>query len=180
MTNLLKGGFIHFDAPSSTPTILAFLYNPEILQRILDPALAQPPAPAREILQFTLSLDAADQLATGDTTATDLGILPQLAVLELLAQPPAHGSLTVLIWSPNRVLPVRVTALQITEQMFDTKLHPIRAEVAVTLLVLNSPELSSDPHAQKLWQTHLALLRQLSQVAASQSTLAQLGLAEIP
>ena len=180
MTNLLKGGFIHFDTPASGPTVLAFQYNPEILHRILEPALAQPLAPPREVIQFQLSLDATDKLSTGDSTATNLGILPQLGVLELLSQPPAPGSLTVLVWSPSRILPVRVTALQITEQMFDPKLHPIRAEVAVTLLVLNSAELSSDPHAQKLWQTHLALLRQFAEIAASQSSLAQLGLTEIP
>ena len=79
----------------------------------------------------------------------------------------------------NCILPVRVTGLQIVEQVFDSNLNPIRAEVAVTLIVLNSPELSADPRAQKLWQNHLARLRELAETA-SQSSLSQLGISELP
>lgn len=184
MSNLIKGGFVQFDGPGAAPTVLAFQYNPEILIRILDPAPAaapgQPSPSPRQGIQFKLSLDAADKLETGDPVSTELGILPQLSALELLMQAPGPNSLTVLVWSKTRILPVRVTSMQIAEQMFDNHLNPIRAEIAITLLVLNSTELSVDPHAEKLWQAHLALLRQLAPIAASQSTLAQLGLSEIP
>lgn len=51
----------------------------------------------------------------------------------------------------NCILPVRVTGFEIVEEeVSDSNLNPIRAEVAVTLIVLNSPELSADPRAQKL------------------------------
>jgi len=183
MTNLIKGGFIHYQAPGSAPTILAFQYNPETLNRQLDSSAVpgQPAAPPREVIQFSLSLDAADQLEVGDPVASEFGILPQLSALEELIQDsaPFPNSLTVLVWSKSRILPVRITQLQVAEQMFDDTLHPIRAEVAVTLLVLNSPELSNDPHAQKLWQAHLELLRQLAQ-SAPQATLAQLGISAVP
>jgi hypothetical protein len=185
--NLLKGGFIYFDAPGSAPKILAFQYNPETLNRGLEPvflpvsAPGQPASPPREVIQFKLALDATDKLETGDPVAAELGIFPQLSALELLMQASASSpnSLTVFVWSKNRILPVRITGLQIAEQLFDNRLNPIRAEIAVALLVLNSADLSADPHAQELWQAHLALMRQLAQMAG-QPTLSQLGLTEIP
>lgn len=88
-------------------------------------------------------------------------------------------SLTVFVSGQNCILPVRVIGFEIVEQVFDSNLNPIRAEVAVTLIVLNSPELSADPRAQKLWQNHLARLRELAETA-SQSSLSQLGISELP
>ena len=87
-------------------------------------------------------------------------------------------SLTVFVSGQNCILPVRVTGFEIVEEVSDSNLNPIRAEVAVTLIVLNSPELSADPRAQ-LWQNHLARLRELAETA-SQSSLSQLGISELP
>jgi hypothetical protein len=59
-----------------------------------------------------------------------------MAVIEMLLYSPNAGtnSLT-LVWGRNRVIPVQMTGLQITEQMFDPSLNPIRVEIAVTLHV---------------------------------------------
>jgi len=50
---------------------------------------------------------------------------------------------TVLfVWGPGRIAAVRVTALTITEKLFDgTLLVPTHAEAQLTLKVLTAPEL---------------------------------------
>ena len=184
---LIKAGFVYFDAPGTAPQVISFQYNPEALTRSLDAipaipgAVAAQPTPPREVMQFKLILDATDRLETGDPQATELGILPQLSALELLMHAPASSpnSLSVLVWGSRRILPVRITGLQITEQMFDTNLTPMRAEMAITLFVLNSVEMSSDIRAQQIWQRHLALLRQPAHLAY-QSSMAPLGIAGLP
>lgn len=84
------------------------------------------------------------------------GIAPQLAMLEKLVYP-TRASIedreskraaskmplrltgcsprAVLIWGDYRVLPVRVTSLDITEDVFDAALNPLRATVVFTLEV---------------------------------------------
>jgi hypothetical protein len=51
---------------------------------------------------------------------------------------------TVLfIWGPGRIVPVRVTALTVSEKIFDALLNPTHAEVQITLKVLTPDELAS-------------------------------------
>jgi len=58
-------------------------------------------------------------------------------------QVPAAQLPTVLfVWGPGRIVPVRVTALSITEKLYDnTLLNPIHVEAQVTLKVLTQDEL---------------------------------------
>ncbi|HYQ36006.1 MAG TPA: hypothetical protein VER10_09070 [Mycobacterium sp.] len=58
---------------------------------------------------------------------------------------PATTVNTVLfVWGPGRILPVRVTALTITEKLYDGLLNPTKAEVAITLRALTDDELRHD------------------------------------
>jgi hypothetical protein len=51
---------------------------------------------------------------------------------------------TVLfIWGPQRIVPVRVTELSITEKLYDATLNPIQAEVRITLRVLTPEEVAA-------------------------------------
>jgi hypothetical protein len=51
---------------------------------------------------------------------------------------------TVLfVWGPQRIVPVRVTALTITEKLYDPRLNPTHADVQITLRVLTPEELVS-------------------------------------
>jgi hypothetical protein len=51
---------------------------------------------------------------------------------------------TVLfVWGPQRIVPVRVTGLTITEKLYDTVLNPTHADVQITLRVLTPEELVS-------------------------------------
>jgi len=103
--------------------------------------------------------------------ATVSGVYPRIAALEMLlfpTAPPVGGLIgsvssalglsgsappatsvpasqlpTVLfIWGPGRIAPVRVTALTITEKIYDgTLLIPTHAEAEISLKVLTPPEL---------------------------------------
>jgi hypothetical protein len=132
----------------------------------------------REFATFTLQLDAADKLQTGDPLTQQSGLLPTISALELLLYP-IRGSLTVWVSGSKRVMPVQITELQVVEQAFDPALNPIRAEITVTLTVLKDANLTSDPRGRALWVAHFAELQQLAQAIAGTSTLATLGLTAI-
>lgn len=58
---------------------------------------------------------------------------------------PANTVNTVLfVWGPGRIVPVRVTALTVTERLYDRLLNPTKAEVQITLRVLTADELHHD------------------------------------
>jgi hypothetical protein len=60
-----------------------------------------------------------------------------------IAQVPAAQLPTVLfVWGPGRIVPVRVTALSITEKLYDAiLLNPTHVEAQITLKVLTADEL---------------------------------------
>jgi len=112
-------------------------------------------------VKLDVELDAVDQLEAGDSTAEQLGLYPALSRLEILLYPsssivianevlthlgvieviPAEAPLTLLVWGPKRVLPVRLTSFTITEEAFDPNLNPIRAKVSLELAVLSYDDL---------------------------------------
>jgi len=55
----------------------------------------------------------------------------------LLEIVPVEAPLTLFVWGPTRVLPVRITSFSITEEAFDTLLNPTRAKVDLTMQVLS-------------------------------------------
>ena len=142
-------------------------YNPETIRRSLQPqSIGEQPdrtevlrlkGPPIETITCEVEIDATDNLETGDATTISLGIQPQLAALELLTYPssavllanevlsligtveilPMASSLTVFAWGSKRLVPVRLTGMEITEEAFDPNLNPIRAKVSLTMRVLN-------------------------------------------
>jgi hypothetical protein len=195
---LVKAGFVVLDATTGVILkVVVFQYNPETLVRRLDAAVpvAQLPAthvpgvtvalgtaaagpmpePA-ETVNFTLALDATDKLETGDAVTQQDGLLPAISALELLLYPQAN-TLTVWVSGSKRVLPVRITEMQVVEQMFDPALNPIRAEVSVSLQVLKDADLASNSRGRAIWDAHYAVLQQLSQLDAG--SLAALGITGI-
>jgi hypothetical protein len=142
-------------------------YNPDSITRSLKPQTVGDEPDRTEILRLKgppiesikceIEIDATDQLAAADVTAASLGIQPQLSQLELLLYPssttlitnevlsligtieilPMESALTVFAWSNQRVTPVRITEMDITEEAFDPQLNPIRAKVSLGLRVLS-------------------------------------------
>ncbi len=51
--------------------------------------------------------------------------------------------IVLFYWNPNRVVPVRVTALSVTETLYDEDLNPRHAEAQLSLRVLTPPELAA-------------------------------------
>lgn len=49
----------------------------------------------------------------------------------------------LFFWNPNRVVPVRVTTLTITETLYDTDLNPTHAQAQLSLRVLTPTELAA-------------------------------------
>ena len=112
-----------------------------------------------ETLSFELRLDATDALDTGDPVAGMFGIAPVLSTLELMTypkgggvlreavgqlgprtghefRPPENPPMVLFLWGVQRVLPVNIDSMTITETAFDRLLNPIRATVAVSLTVI--------------------------------------------
>jgi hypothetical protein len=57
------------------------------------------------------------------------------------AVPQSVMPVTLFIWGPGRIVPVRVTQLTITEKLYDAALNPTHAEAQLSLQVLTPAEL---------------------------------------
>ena len=119
--------------------------------------------PPKETITISIEVDATDQLETANPLAVATGINPTLAALEMLFYPksiqvianmaisqagmleiiPTEAPLTLFVWGPTRVLPVRITSFSITEEAFDTLLNPVRAKVDLTMQVLSYYDLKN-------------------------------------
>lgn len=157
--------------------------------------------PAIETFTLEAELDATDRLEfpDRDPAVTEAGLLPQLAVLESLVHPtaaqlrsrdrlaaagtleiaPIEAPLTLFVWSRHRIVPVRVTALSITEEAFDPNLNPIRAKVSLTLRALSVDDLGFAHRGGGLFMAYLAAKEALARRAPGAS-LSALGVGSLP
>ena len=144
-------------------------------------------APPQENIRLEIEIDATDQLEQAQPLATTLGIYPALAALEMLLYPksslmianevlartgvieviPPEAPLTLFAWGVQRILPVRLTEFTITEQAFDANLNPIRAEVSLSLRVLNYQDLGLASVGGSLFMAH-----QIAQEVIAQTNIA--------
>jgi hypothetical protein len=132
---------------------------------------------AIETIKVEAEIDAAERLNDPEEnpTAVALGIHPELAALEALVHPraddlqandalagagvlevlPLEAPLTLFVWSKQRVVPVRVTDLSVTEEAFDVALNPIRAKVSLSLRVLSVDDLGFKHRGGTLFMAYL-------------------------
>ncbi len=154
--------------------------------------------PAVETYKLDAEIDATDVLESGRGSAVTLGLHPQIAALEALVQPTsaalrgadavaatgsleiaaAQAPLTVFVFGPQRIVPVRVTELGITEEAFDTQLNPIRAKVSLGLRVLNVDDLGFDSRGGGLFMNYLQARERLA-AQAGQGDFRTLGISGI-
>ena len=194
--HLQKGAIITFDPNTGVKLATIMLqYNPDSLTRSLKPQtvgdepdrteILRLKGPPIETLKCDLEIDATDQLAAADPIATNLGIQPQLALLELLLIPqalcstptrfspclgrlkilPMETALTVFAWSKSRVTPIRITDLSITEEAFDVNLNPIRAKVSLGMRVLNVNDVGFQSPAGAMYMIYQTTKEALAQQA---------------
>jgi hypothetical protein len=77
-----------------------------------------------------------------------------LATLGLLEIVPPEAPLTLFVWGPSRVVPVRITDLSVEEEAYDPFLNPIRAKVTVGMRVLNYHDLGMVSAGGALFLAH--------------------------
>ena len=197
---LIKAGLVLIDPRSAqVRRVIALQYNPDSLSRSLQVQGAGDGAersealrlkgPAVESIKFEAEIDAADQLEFPDRhrAAVEVGVAPQLAVLEALVNPaaadllagkalaaagtleiaPMESALPLLVWGAQRIAPVRVTEFSITEEAFDPALNPIRAKVSLGLQVLSVDDLGFDHKGGALFMAYLQSREKLAARAAT-------------
>lgn len=207
---LLKGGIVLIDPiTSAVRRIIALQYNPDSISRSLQVQGMGPESgdrsealrlkgPPVETFKVEAEIDAIDQLEVADSTATQVGLHPQLAALELIVYPtsaqlqsnnslaqsgtleiaPMESSLMLFIWSKQRIVPARLTEFSITEEAFDAALNPIRAKVSLGMRVLNVNDLGFTHKGGSLFMSYLQNKEQLAQKVSS-GTFAALGISGI-
>jgi hypothetical protein len=173
--------------------VLPLQYNPDSITRTLQVQdmgdsgnradTLRLKGPAIETIKLEAEIDLTDRLAEGDTEATELGLQPALSVLEMIIQPssrqlqnnntladsgslevvPMETALCVMVWSTNRIVPVKVTDFTITEDAFDASLNPIRARISLGLRVLTVTDLGFSHKGGALF---MAYLQQKERMAA--------------
>lgn len=181
---LLKGALVGVDALIPVPTVVVFQYNPDTMTRRLEARAVgaegdrgeamRLTGPPKETITLSVEIDAADQLEQGNPLAATVGLHPTLAALETLLYPksatvianaalaligtieliPMEAPLTLFVWGPQRVLPVRLTSFSITEEAHDPLLNPIRAKVELSLTVLGYQDLSAGSAGYFLFMAH--------------------------
>ena len=57
--------------------------------------------------------------------------------------PESTVPVTLFVWGPFRIVPVRVTGLTITETLYDSTLNPVHAEAKLELRVMTPNELQA-------------------------------------
>jgi hypothetical protein len=197
---LLKGGLVLLDSTTSAvKRVIALQYNPEEVSRSLQVSAAggeggdrseamRLKGPPVETIKIKAEMDAADQLEFPDqnATAVEVGLQPQLAVLETIVYPesakmlandvlasiglleitPMEAPLVLFVWSRSRIVPVRITELSITEKAFDPQLNPILAEVSLGLRVLSVDDLGFSSKGGSLYMAYQMMKESLSRRAA--------------
>ena len=121
--------------------------------------------PPVETITLSIVLDATDQLEQpqANQMVAQNGLHPMLATLELLMVPTtqrmntieqqaadgavqvseASTPLVLLAWGRSRVVPVLLSSMTVTEELFSPRLDPIRARLELGLRVLTWVEFSS-------------------------------------
>jgi hypothetical protein len=180
---ILKGAIVGLDIFNPLASVIVFQYNPDQLTRSLAPQYSDAAGarsealrlggPPRETISANVVVDVVDQLEEGSGMAATLGLYPQLSALEMLVYPksalviantvllatgtieivPPTGPLTLFIYGWQRVVPVKLASLSITETMHDPNLNPVRAAVDLSMQVLTYNDL---PLAHPGYWTFLA------------------------
>lgn len=195
---LIKGALVGVDPLNPVPSIVVFQYNPDTMTRRLEARAAgadgdrgeaqRLSGPPKETITLSVEIDATDQLEQGDAVTTAMGIYPALAALEIMLYPrspvvvantvlamvgtieilPMEGPFVLFVWGPQRVLPVRLTSLNITEEAYDPLLNPIRAKAELSLGVLSYHDLGVLHPGHWLFLAH----QQAKEVAAAMNAAA--------
>jgi hypothetical protein len=177
---VVKGALIAVESNPPAPAIgpetpiFVFQYNPDMLTRTFsylnyeeastdcEKAQGTLGLPI-ELINLTFELDATDQLEHPEEHQETVknGLHPSLAVLESMMYPKLREGrkpkppVILFIWGPNRIVPVFLTSMKVTEESFDPSLNPIRAKIDLCLRVLERSELTKNSSAYAIYKNRL-------------------------
>lgn len=201
---LIKGALVAFRPPVPVPTVIPFQFNPESMSRTLEARGAEAEggqetfrlagAP-KESIKVDCVFDATDELEKGDAATVENGLHPRLAALEMLIYPgtatviansillalgtveilPAKGPFTVFIWGRQRILPVKLAGVTVTEEAFDPNLNPIRAKVGLDMKVLSYSDLESAHPGYAMFLSHQIMKETMAAIGKAEGLGAVLG-----
>lgn len=141
-------------------------------------------APAVETIDVEVKLDAADailrsrdgaSLSGAAAAAAAEGVRPWIAALQMLITPssaalaanatlresgaleivPMEQPLTLFVWGAGTILPVRLTALSVNEDLFDPRLVPVTATATLGMRALSVADVGVTSRAGALFMTYL-------------------------
>jgi hypothetical protein len=133
-----------------------------------------------------------------DSVTQSVGLLSTLAALESLITPssaqladvdalfdagqlevaPVQAPLTLFVWGPNRIMPVLLTSLTLTEEAFGPQLQPIRAKVSLELKTLTSADFPAGSADEQRYLTYLQYSEKWAAQVTTKST-TPLGIEQI-
>jgi len=196
---LLKGALITKPRCSGGQTVeVPFQYNPNKLTRTLTPQYyaeddQRYDGPPTQSIDVTVQLECS----SGPEVARRLGVAPYLAALELMIYPsssdlekwtqktegnkmsvvPPMTPRCLFVWGPNRVLPVRLNSVTVTETIFDLQLTPVVADVGLKMELY--PYFKAEDKDQQLLLTNLKKLESLSTKLPSSANTADIGIKSV-
>ena len=177
----MKGVFVEISSSlGAVPNIIPFQFNPNNITRTLSPregfwwepefenrwVTVNTPILPSETISMNIQLDATDKLSEGNQIAGIAGIQPALSAIELMMYPkeiptlmtdsskypPMRELPLILLVLGMRIYPINITNMTITEQAFDINLNPIRAEIQISLQVLNSDDKNVSDIAKSIFK----------------------------
>jgi len=170
--------------------------GPESGDRLEALRLKGPPV---ETIKLEAEIDAADQIDAGDAQTREFGLHPVLAALEVMVYPSSsvleannssassgsleiiavETALTVFVFGPNRIVPVRFTEFGVTEEAFDVALNPIRARLSLSMRVMTVDDLGFSGKGGGLFMTYLKNKEKMA-AKAREGTFGSLGITGLP
>jgi len=149
-----------------------------------------------ETIKLDAEIDAADQLEKAEANTIQFGISPLISALEMLVYPksplvirntvllsagtmeiiPPQAPFTLFMWGAQRVLPVRLTDLSITEEAYDTNLNPILAKVNLGMRVLSYNDFSITHPGYYIFLAHQVVKETLSVIGTTNNLAAVAGI----
>jgi hypothetical protein len=143
-----------------------------------------------ETINLDIEFDATDYLEhpNENIDTVTMGIQPKLSALEMLLYPksseviknetlksqgfmeiiPPQSPLTIFVWG-LRMLPVKITKCDITEEAFDVLLNPLRAKVSLGLQVLSYSNFSPQDSGYQLFLAHHRMKESMAIIGQARS-----------
>jgi hypothetical protein len=87
--------------------------------------------------------DSGSSSLLGQASAALVGALGGGGAPATATVPDSTVPITLFVWGPFRIVPVRLTGLTVTETLYDDILNPIHAEAKIQLKVLTPAELAA-------------------------------------